>query len=73
MARTGLEDKDRRQGAWHRTLVYFGLADGDDEIEAAAEPADGTTEQLRALERRVDEHAREIDALRRETERLRSR
>jgi hypothetical protein len=70
VARTGLEHDDGRSGAWHRVLVYFGLADSDD---LAKPPHEQTAARLSALEQRVDENAREIAALRGELDRLRSR
>jgi hypothetical protein len=69
--RTGLED-ERRSGAWHRTLVYFGLADRSDP-EAAATLHEDTEARLRALEQRVEENRREVNALREEIDRLRLR
>jgi hypothetical protein len=68
---TGLEDKQRpdfRQ-AWHRVLVYFGLADNPPSSGAAPQQ-DTTSARLRALEQRADEQAREITALREELDRL---
>jgi hypothetical protein len=72
MGQTGLEGPaGRSDSAWRRTLVYFGLAD-DDRAEAA--PAiDESRTRLEALERRVEEQAAEIAALRAEVAELRER
>jgi hypothetical protein len=72
VARTGLENDDRRSGAWHRTLVYFGLADSND-AAATTTQHEHTAGRLRALDQRVDENTREIKALREEIDRLRLR